>query len=66
MFSVMGQAAIRDYVFDIARADTRITGGAISGSYALDAEGEWSDVDTAFGYDAKADPEEILRDWTAE
>jgi hypothetical protein len=63
---VTDRAAIRDQVFDIARADTRITGGAVTGSYALDAEDEWSDVDTAFGYDASADPEDILRDWTAD
>jgi hypothetical protein len=66
MFSVTDRAAIRDQIIDIARADARITGGAITGSYALDTEDEWSDVDTAFGYDPNADPEEILRDWTAD
>ena len=66
MFSVTERAAIRNRVIDMGRADTRITGGAITGSYALDAEDEWSDVDMAFGYDADNQPEEILRDWTAE
>jgi hypothetical protein len=66
MFSVTERAATRDHIIDMARSDTRITGGAITGSYALDAEDEWSDIDTAFGYDANADPEAILRDWTAD
>jgi hypothetical protein len=66
MFSVTDRAAIRDRIIDMARADSRISGGAVTGSHALRTEDEWSDVDTAFGYLARADPEQILRDWTAE
>ena len=51
-------------MFEIARDDERITGGAITGSRSVGAEDRWSDVDTAFGFVADADPDAILRDWT--
>jgi hypothetical protein len=53
-------------VFDLARADGRVTGGAITGSTAVGAEDRWSDVDTSFGIAAGVDPEAVLHEWTAE
>jgi hypothetical protein len=55
---------VRERVFEVARADKRITGGAVTGSRSVDAEDRWSDVDTAFGVAAGVAPEAILRDWT--
>jgi hypothetical protein len=57
---------VRERVFEIARADDRISGGAITGSRSVGAEDRWSDVDTAFGFVAGTAPEAILRDWTEE
>jgi hypothetical protein len=55
---------IRDRVFEVARADERITGGAITGSHSAGTEDRWSDVDTAFGVVDGVDPETVHRDWT--
>jgi len=51
-------------VFAVARADERITGGAVTGSRSIGAEDRWSDIDTAFGVAAGVDPETILAEWT--
>ena len=55
---------MRDRVFEIARADERISGGAVTGSGSVGAEDRWSDVDTTFGVKAGVAPEAILRDWS--
>jgi len=55
---------VRDRVFELARADERVTGGAITGSGSVGADDRWSDVDTAFGLAAGVDREAVLADWT--
>ena len=55
---------MRERVFELARADERITGGAVTGSAAVGAEDRWSDVDTAFGIADGVDPLALLADWT--
>jgi hypothetical protein len=55
---------VRERVFELARADERITGGAVTGSGSTGAQDAWSDIDTAFGFAEGADREAILRDWT--
>jgi predicted nucleotidyltransferase len=47
-----------------ARADSRITGVALTGSAARDAEDRWSDLDLAFGIGDAARLIEVLSDWT--
>jgi hypothetical protein len=64
VFTAGERDRVRERVFEIARADGRITGAAVTGSRSVGAEDRWSDVDTAFGFAADADPEAILRDWT--
>src|SRR5205809_5356018 len=64
MFTPEERDRVREWVFSIARADDRITGGAVTGSRAVGAEDRWSDVDTAFGIAAGVAPEAILREWT--
>ncbi|MEU4288457.1 nucleotidyltransferase domain-containing protein, partial [Kribbella sp. NPDC026596] len=48
-----------------ARSDARITGAALTGSAAIGAEDEWSDVDLALGLAVDADQDAVLADWTA-
>jgi hypothetical protein len=57
---------VRQRVFEIARADDRITGGAVTGSRAVGREDRWSDIDTAFGIHPSASAEAILDEWTGE
>ncbi|UOZ10307.1 nucleotidyltransferase domain-containing protein [Amycolatopsis sp. WQ 127309] len=53
---------LRDKLIEAARADDRVTGAALTGSGALDAEDAWSDIDLAF---KTAAPEPVLADFTA-
>jgi hypothetical protein len=55
---------IREWVFAIARADHRITGGAVTGSRSVGAEDRWSDIDTAFGVASGVALETIFSEWT--
>ena len=64
MFTPEQRAEVRDRVFALAREDERVSGGAITGSGALDAEDAWSDIDTSFGIVDGVDPLEVLEDWT--
>jgi hypothetical protein len=47
-----------------ARADKRITGAALTGSAARDADDRWSDLDLAFGIGDAAQLQDALSDWT--
>lgn len=64
MFTPEERDRVRERVFELARNDERITGGALTGSRSTGAEDAWSDIDTAFGFAEGADRDEILRDWT--
>jgi hypothetical protein len=64
VFTPEERERIRERVFEVARADSRITGGATTGSRSVGQEDEWSDVDTAFGVAEGVAPDEVLRDWT--
>ena len=66
MFTPQEREHVRERVFELARADPRISGGALTGSTAVGAGDDWSDVDTSFGVATGAEPEAVLRDWTAE
>jgi hypothetical protein len=64
MFSVDDRQLVRERILSLGRDDPRISGGAVTGSYAVGAEDRWSDIDTAFGYVDGASPVDILGDWT--
>ena len=64
MFTVEYRDHVRDYVLELARADPRVTGGALTGSTAFGAGDEWSDVDVAFGIAEGNTLESVLHDWT--
>ncbi|ADB30749.1 hypothetical protein Kfla_1654 [Kribbella flavida DSM 17836] len=64
MFTTEQRAALRDHLIAEARADERITGLALTGSAAADAEDEWSDIDLYLGLAPGADQAAVLADWT--
>jgi hypothetical protein len=66
LFTPADRERIRERVFELARADGRVSGGALTGSAVVGAEDRWSDVDTSFGIVEGADPEAVLADWTRE
>ena len=55
MFSVRDREQLRDELVAAAKADSRISGAALTGSGAVGAEDEWSDIDLAFGLVEGAD-----------
>ncbi|MDX2152085.1 MAG: hypothetical protein SFV54_15210 [Bryobacteraceae bacterium] len=62
MFSPSDRAALRAALLDRARADSRISAAALTGSAAETKEDQWSDIDLAF---AAADISAALADFTA-
>lgn len=66
MFTVPVRVRVRDALVELARADTRITGAAITGSGAAGREDVWSDVDLALCLAPDAHADEVIADWTRE
>jgi hypothetical protein len=64
MYGPDDRKRIRESIIDFARADERITGGAITGSAASDREDYWSDIDLAFGVSLTADFVETVSDFS--
>jgi hypothetical protein len=65
MYTPAERSALRDALIAEARADARVAGAALTGSAAVGAEDEWSDIDLALGLCADADQAGVLADWTA-
>jgi hypothetical protein len=65
VFDAAGRRSLREVLVAAARADDRITGAALTGSAARDAEDRWSDIDLAFGISGDADRGQVVADWTA-
>jgi predicted nucleotidyltransferase len=64
MFTPEERCRLRDALIAAARADSRITGAALTGSAALGAEDRWSDIDLALAVAANADRGRVVADWT--
>lgn len=64
MFTAAQRNHVRDRVLELARSDPRVTAGALTGSAAIGAVDEWSDIDIAFGIADGVIPEAVLDDWT--
>jgi len=64
MFTAEHRDHVRHLVLELARADPRVTAGALTGSTAFGAGDDWSDIDVAFGIIAGITPETVLDDWT--
>lgn len=62
MFTSGDRTLLRDALVEAARSDERVTGAALTGSAALDAEDAWSDIDLAFA--VAGEPEPVLADFT--
>jgi hypothetical protein len=62
MFTVEERDRVRGRLLELAKADPGIAAAAITGSYVVGGEDEWSDIDLAFGIDDEL-PEAIER-WT--
>ncbi|HEU0025940.1 MAG TPA: hypothetical protein VFQ25_02395 [Ktedonobacterales bacterium] len=65
MFTAEQRDQARERILAMARADSRVTAGALIGSMAAGAEDEWSDIDLTFAVADDASPDDTLRDWTA-
>jgi hypothetical protein len=60
VFSPDERTRIRSELIELAKADKRISGVAITGSLAADREDRWSDVDLAFGVNDVEDIESVI------
>lgn len=64
MFTAQHRDQVRQWVLEMARADPRVTAGALTGSMAFGAGDAWSDIDVAFGITDGIPLETVLDDWT--
>ncbi len=65
MFTPQHRDDVRHHVLELAKADPRVTGGALTGSTAFSSGDAWSDIDVAFGIVDGVSLENVLDDWTA-
>src|SRR2546426_11905146 len=63
MFTAEQRDQVRQRILEMAKADSRVTAGAITGSMAFGAGDKWSDVDVAFGIKEGSELESVLEDW---
>ena len=64
MFTTETRDHVRQRIIELARSDSRVTVGALTGSMAFEAGDSWSDIDVAFGIVNGITPETVLDDWT--
>ena len=64
MFTTQHRDDVRRHVLELAKADPRVTGGALTGSTAFSSGDARSDIDVAFGVVDGISLESILDDWT--
>lgn len=64
MFTTKQRDHVRSYILEMARNDSRVTGGALIGSTAAGIEDKWSDIDITFGIAAENAVETVIDDWT--
>lgn len=64
MFTAQQRDYVRSYMLEVARNDSRVTGGALIGSTAAGTEDDWSDIDVTFGIAAGNAIETVIDDWT--
>jgi hypothetical protein len=64
MFTSESRERVLERVLEMAKADHRITGGALVGSGAAGSQDEWSDIDITFGVLDGIDIGIVLDDWT--
>jgi predicted nucleotidyltransferase len=64
MFTVEEREAARAFVLKMASDDSRVTAGAVVGSFARAAADRWSDLDLTFAVADDVPLDDVLGDWT--
>jgi hypothetical protein len=64
MYTTKEREKTREALVAAACADPRISGAALTGSAAVDASDQWSDIDLAFGVADPVHLPDVLKDWT--
>jgi|SRR5579884_187026 len=64
MYTIEFRDQVRSRVLVLAEGDPRVTAGALTGSTALGAGDQWSDVDVAFGIAEGNSLDTVIDDWT--
>jgi hypothetical protein len=65
VFTPAERDALRDKLLERAEADERIVAAAITGSAAVGAADDWSDIDLFFGVADGVDRGDVVTEWTA-
>jgi len=65
MFTADSRERIRTEIMDWAKKDTRLSGGAVTGSATVDRLDTWSDIDLAFGVRGTTQVHEVLDSCTS-
>lgn len=65
MFTSEERERIRQCIIDLAKNDSRLSGGAITGSVTIGKQDQWSDIDLAFGVINSSDISNCLSDFTS-
>lgn len=65
MFAEEDRELLLQALLNRAEADPRITGAAITGSFAGGTADRWSDIDLYFGIGARATRDEVLEEWSS-
>jgi hypothetical protein len=66
MFSIEYRNQIHDRILQMARADNRITAGAVVGSLAIREGDRWADLDLTFGVADEYLTTTVLEEWSLE
>jgi predicted nucleotidyltransferase len=64
MYASRDRDALRHALITASKADERIVSAALTGSAAIDAEDEWSDIDLAFGIADGVERSGVIADWS--
>jgi len=64
MFTAEQRDQVRQRVLALAQSDPRVRAGALTGSTAVGAGDDWSDIDVAFGIANGITLDSVLHDWT--
>ncbi len=64
MFTAEERDRVRQFVLEMARADERVTAGALIGSTAFGGGDQWSDIDITFGIVDGVAHAQVLAEWT--
>lgn len=64
LFTPQEREILRATLISTARADPDIVGVAITGSYSVNRQDRWSDIDLAFSLAPESSKEQVIAKWT--